>query len=186
MLLRYSLQLEAEAHALEAAVVAGHRIAARLPADLAAARHGLLRRVQPPMRCWLDSVAARSRPGARSATRSAGIFDADRNPQQPRTDAGTQPRRFLHAGMSHARRMGDQTLHPAQRLGEREAFEPREKRLDGGLAAGELETQHRAEAALLAARDFVARMMRQARVVHALRRPACLLKKSTTAAVFSA
>jgi hypothetical protein len=61
----------------------------------------------------------------------------------------------LHAGVRHARRMRDQALDAAQGLGQREAFEPFEERLDRGLAAGELETQHGAEAALLAARDLV-------------------------------
>ena len=88
--------------------------------------------------------------------------------------------------MSHGRRMRDQALHAAERLGQREAFESREKRLDRGLAAGELEAQHGAEAALLAARNLVARMIGQARVVHALAPPAGGVSSSTTAAVFSA
>src|SRR4029079_14693936 len=50
----------------------------------------------------------------------------------------------------HRRRVRDEALDAAERLGEREAAKTVEKRLDRGLAAVELESQHRAKAVLLA------------------------------------
>ena len=64
--------------------------------------------------------------------------------------------------------------------------EPGEKRLDRRLAARKLEAQHRAEAALLAPRDLMPGMIGQTGVVHPLAPPDARVRKSTTAAVFSA
>ena len=108
--------------------LAGHRCG-KLPADLAPAGAGITTRAAG------DAVLAAAlsgplQPGRKVGHEIRGIFDADGNPQQPRTDAGAQPRRFLHAGVSHGRRMRDQALHSAERLGQGEALEPREKRFD--------------------------------------------------------
>ena len=164
MLLRYALQLESEARAIETAVSRAIE-SGKLTADLAgagAADYDACRR-----RCGAGwTLTARSRPAARSATKS----DASSIPTDTRSSPGTDPRaqsrRLLHAGMSHGRGMRDQALHPAERLGQREALQPGEKRLDRRFAARKLEAQHRAEAALLAPRDLMPGMIGQTGVVH--------------------
>src|ERR1700677_1707068 len=99
------------------------------------------------MRCWLRSKGALE-PRGHISDQIRGIFDADGNPQQSCADAGSQARRLLHARVSHARRMRDEALHAAERLRESEAPEAAEEGFDRGLAPGQFEAQHRAEAAL--------------------------------------
>ena len=119
----------------------------------------------PEMRCWLDSDRPIER-GRQIRHQVRRILDADGNPQEPGTDARPRSRRFFHAGMSHAHRMRDETLHSAEGLGESEAFKPRQEGFDRRLASLQLETQHRTKAALLAPRNLMARMIGQTRVVH--------------------
>ena len=64
--------------------------------------------------------------------------------------------------------MRDEALDAAERLGQREALQAVDERAHAIVAAGDLERNDRAEPALLATRDVVARMRRQARVVHLL------------------
>src|SRR5882724_7018547 len=127
----------------------------------------VLRRVPPEMRCWLD-FSGTFKSCRKVGHQIRGIFDSDGNPQQPGTYSRAQSRGFFHAGVRHARRMRDEALHPAQRLGESEAFESGEECLDRGLGAMKLETQHRTEAALLAPRNVMPRMVGQTRIVHTL------------------
>ncbi|MCW0450367.1 hypothetical protein NB706_003201 [Xanthomonas sacchari] len=68
--------------------------------------------------------------------------------------------------MGHGRRMRDQALHAAQRFGQGEVAQAVDEGAHLGLTAGQFETDHRAEAALLPCRHRVARMRGQAGVVH--------------------
>ena len=186
LLLRYALELETEARAVEAAVSRAVDPGA-LPADLAAAGAASV-----TTRAAGDAVLAATRSGAfesrraRSATRSRGILDADRHPQQPRADARAPiapipPCRHESCSTGCEIRLSTPPSDSASVKQSR----PVEERRDRGLAAGELEAQHGAEARLLAPRDLVARMIGRARIVHP-RTAGCCASKSTTAAVFSA
>src|ERR1700733_5092987 len=130
-------------------------------------RANRLRHAPLQMRCWLRfSSAFESRGKIGNQVRV--IFNAYRDPQQRGADSRPQPRRFFHTGVRHARRVGDETLNAAQGFGQGEALEPGEKRTDGRFAAGEFETQHRTKAALLAARNLVARIAAKTWIVDAL------------------
>ena len=124
MLLRYSLQLKPKRAPIEAAVVAAPSSRARCrPISPARARRAVTTRAAAD--AVLAATLARAlQTGGKIRHQIRGILDPDRHPQQARSDAGAQPRRLLHAGMSHAGRMRDQALDAAQRLGQREALEP--------------------------------------------------------------
>src|ERR1700722_1479675 len=64
--------------------------------------------------------------------------------------------------------MRDETLHTAERLGEREVFEVRNELAHGIVTAFQLDTDDRAKAGLLAARDVMSGVARQTGVVHTL------------------
>jgi hypothetical protein len=66
--------------------------------------------------------------------------------------------------------MRDEAFDAAQRFGEREAPQSVEERTHRGHAAFEFQRQHRAEALLLAARERMPRVVRQAGVVHGAHR----------------
>ena len=86
LLLRYSLQLETEARAVEAAVSRRRRL--RRAAGRSRARgHPGLRRVPPQMRCWLGFSGSAPGPRQRSATRSA----ASSIPTDTRSSPGPMP-----------------------------------------------------------------------------------------------
>ena len=171
LLLRYSLQLESEARAVEAAVSraietrgrAAGRSGRRRPA-----RARGLRRVPPEMRCWLGSEPRARARRHRSATRSAGSSmptetrsSPEPMPARNRADS-SMPAWVMLAGcemrLSTPPRDSARVKHSS----------PVEEGFDRRFAPLELEAQHGAEAALLAARNLVARMVGQARVVHAL------------------
>ncbi len=84
MLLRYSLQLEAEARALEGGRIRGHRRRRAAPPISPLPGASRLRRAQLQMRCWLRFSAPRSRPARKIRHQIRGIFDAHRDPQQSR------------------------------------------------------------------------------------------------------
>src|SRR6185312_3428293 len=81
-------------------------------------------------------------------------------------DAGARARGGVHTRVRHRRRVRDEAFHATERFSEREAMQAIDKRFDRGLTAGEIETEHRAEAVLLLARERVARMRAQAGKVH--------------------
>ncbi len=104
MLLRHSLQLETEALAVEAAVSRAIEAGA-LPADLAAPGVGGYDACRRRRGVGATLERARSSAGARDRRSSPRDPRCrPRHPQQSGTDAGAQPRRFLHARMRHAGR----------------------------------------------------------------------------------
>src|SRR5262249_26271720 len=64
--------------------------------------------------------------------------------------------------------MPDEALYTAGRLRKREALQRIDERAHAIVAARDLQCDDRAESTLLATRDVVPRMRRQARVVHLL------------------
>src|ERR1700722_12293005 len=64
--------------------------------------------------------------------------------------------------------MRDETLHTAERLGEREVFEVRNELAHGIVTAFQLDTDDRAKAGLLAARDVMTGVARQAGGINTL------------------
>ena len=62
-------------------------------------------------------------------------FDADRQPQQSIRQPGRLPRHRIHRRMRHRRRMRDEALDAAQRLGQREALQPIDERAHRIVAA---------------------------------------------------
>jgi hypothetical protein len=89
------------------------------------------------------------------------VLDADRDAHEvPRHLQG----RALGGEMRHGRRVLDEGLDPAQRLGEREQLRGLDEHAGRALAAGEADGDHAAEAGHLGLRDLVARVRGQPRV----------------------
>ena len=145
MLLRYSLELETEA--LRGSGGIRRRNRGRADGGPRAARRRPPRQpTRARRRCGAGcDLAARSSP-AEVRDQVAGILDSRPTPATVPRRCRPLPRRLVHSGVRHARRVRDQALDAAQRFGKRKAGEAFEKRADRGLAAGELEAQHRAEA----------------------------------------
>ena len=112
---------------------------------------------------WADvpPVPARRAPGSRltsAASRSASRSSADSIPTDRRTRfAGRRERRAGGRRVRHPRRMLDQALDAAERLGELEELRARDE-LDRLLLGLDEERDHAAEVAHLRARDLVARV----------------------------
>ena len=115
------------------------RAARSRPCRRRAAPPGPSRRRRPPRLSALIGAGRlarnrRRRPRSsarpeRRSTRSRGVLDADRQPQQPVADAGRRARLRRHRQVGHRRRVRDQALDAAERLGEREAPQPVDERL---------------------------------------------------------
>ena len=88
-------------------------------------------------------------------------LDADRKADQPIGESGALASRWVHCGVRHGGRVGDETFHTAERLCEGEALEAAHELAYRVVAALELEGDHRAEAALLALRELVTRVPRE-------------------------
>lgn len=95
-----------------------------------------------------------------------GVFDAHRQPQQAVGDAGGAARFCCHGGVRHGGRVGDQTLHAAQRFGEGKILQAIDERFDLRHVPIEFEAEHSSESLLLSRRQGVAGMVGKAGVVH--------------------
>ena len=168
MLLRHSLGLEAEARAIERAVaesLQGGLRTADIAAGGAARQHRTGRRRSPrsPAIGAGRSVSRAQQPGRQVRPQVPGILDADRKAQQSIGQASRRARCRIHGRMRHRRRMRDQALDATQGFGQREELQAVDEAPHGLGAALEFERDDGAEAGLLAPRNVMPGMGRQAR-----------------------
>lgn len=119
---------------------------------------------QPDLGHWLAGLD-RGKTTLQICDQVGFCLKADREPDQAIADAGCTPGFRAHTGMGHRRRVRNQALNAAERLGKREDLDRLYETADGVDAAPQLEAQHGAKAALLGRSNGASRIGVEPRIV---------------------